>query len=882
MRSRGAFLRGSLPVVALIASALCVAATGPRAVDAAACEAGALAVPVADPVPATGFHAITPVRLLDTREAGGTVRAGCTVAIDLGQTTAIEDDATAVALNVTTVDASARGFVTVYPCSAGRPDASSVNARVGGATASSVLVALDSNRLVCVFTQTALHLVVDVTGWFGRFGAPYHAVSSGRVLDTRTDMRPDGGTGLVPARTEVQLPLGGDAVPAAARAVAINITTTDGIAPGYVTAYPCGQRPETSTVNFAALDQRANHALIGLDDEGALCVWTNEAVHIVVDLEGWFGDNASFGTGAGTMFRPLLGSRVLDTRNGTGGVQGPIAGGTTVSFDPADSARLPLGSTVAVNVVATESASVGFLTLYPCSEGQPPTSAANTVAGTEASNVAFVTVEADSRLCVFASTTTHVVVDVVGTFGPGGPLHALSISQLPLGQPFAADAHDYTVRCATGANTMRIHAEGAPGTTVSIAPSTASVPARTDRTVDATFSLQENEALIVRAGVGAGAAEEYWVRCLPHDFPTIRVTRTDSPTPGWYLTDAAFPVTAGDQSRYLMILDGRSVPVWYHRVASPSIDLTRMPDGTLAWTKLLGLAFGSTPGGVFEIHRLDGSLVRSISTVSGPTDHHDIAELPNGDVVLATYVARQHVDLTSLGAGYGNDELVYDSHLEQIRPDGTVAWTWKSEDHIPVSASTFAQRLPGLAGLGVDLVHINSIHVAPDGDLIISARHTDAVYKVRRNLAGDVVWRIGGKQSDFTFADDPLGGFGRQHDAQLLPNGNLRLFDNRTSLPGAPRAVEYALDTVQHTARLVWSASTPAVTSSGGVGSVRTLGDGDFVVTWGGSSSPGFTEFGSKSRELQSTTVVGHYAYRVDKQPIDAFDINVLRATAGH
>ena len=862
---------------------MCWGTAAPPRAHAAACEAASLGSPAADQRPATGFHPITPIRLLDTRDSGSPVRAGCTIALDLGGTPAIPADADAVALNVTTVDASARGFVTVYPCSSGRPDASSVNARVGGATASSVLVELDANRLICMYTQASLQLVVDLTGWFGRFGQPYHAVSSTRVLDTRTDLRPDGGAGLVPARTELRLPLAGDAVPLAAKAVAINVTTTDGLAPGYVSAYPCGQQPPTSTINFATADQRANHALIGLDGDGALCVWTNEAVHIVVDLEGWFGDAASLGTGAGMNFRPLLGSRVLDTRNGTGGVQGPISAGDTVSFDPADSARLRLGATVALNVVATESLSAGYITLYPCSESQPPTSAVNTVAGTEASNVAFVTVDADSRVCVFVSTTTQVVVDVIGTFGPGGPLHTLSVTQLALGQPFAADAHDYTVPCSAGTNTMTIHAEGAPGATVSIASATApSAPTRTSRVADATLALHEDEAFIVRAGVGDATPEEYWVRCLPHDFPTIRVTRTDTPTPGWYLADAAFPVTAGDQSRFLMILDNRSVPVWYHRVASPSIDLTRLSDGTLAWTKLLGLAFGSTPTGAFEIHRLDGSLVRAISTVSGPTDHHDIVELPNGDVVLATYVARQHVDLTSLGAGFGSDELVYDSHLEQIRPDGTVAWTWKSEDHIPVSASTFAQRLPGLAGLGVDLIHINSIHLAPDGDLIVSARHTDAVYKVRRNPTGDVVWRVGGNQSDFTFVDDPRGGFGRQHDAQLLPNGNLRLFDNRTSLPGAPRAVEYALDTTKHTARLVWSASTPAVTSSGGVGSVRTLGDGDFVVTWGGSSSPAFTEFGGQSRELQSTTLVGHYAYRVDKQPINAFDIGVLRTTAGH
>ena len=80
--------------------------------------------------------------------------------------------------------------------------------------------------------------------------------------------------------------------------------------------------------------------------------------------------------------------------------------------------------------------------------------------------------------------------------------------------------------------------------------------------------------------------------------------------------------------------------------------------------------------------------------------------------------------------------------------------------HIPVTDTTFPVRFPGAAGIGVDLIHINSVHIAPDGDVIVSGRHTDTVYKIRRNTAGDVVLRIGGKHSDVTFVNDPLGGFG--------------------------------------------------------------------------------------------------------------------------
>lgn len=867
-------------VIAMVASTVTIGVITPGSITVAACEAPVPTGAVAAGAQPTGFHAVAPVRLVDTRESAAVIGAGCTLVLDLSTNNAVPAAAESLALNVTAVDAESRGFVTAHPCGSPRPSASSVNPRRSDATPNSVLVQVDETRRICLFTNTATHLIVDMTGWFGRFGAPFHAATaSARVLDTRTAPRPDGGVGLLTAASELRVPMARQSVDAAAEAVAVNVTVTDAALSGFVTVYPCGeQRPPTSTVNFAPVEQRSNHVVVGLGGDGTLCLWSNVAVHVIVDVEGWFGGEP----GSGTLFRPFLGSRVLDTRDGTGGVSAKLATNATVSFDPSNGARLAVGSTVALNVVATEAESAGYLTLYPCGSAPPPTSAVNAVVGTESTNVAFVTVDATSRVCVFASAPTHVVADVIGTFGAGGPLRQLTISQLSIGQTFSPDAHDYTVRCVAGANPMTIHAVGAPGTTVSITRSSAIGVTPSGQVADQTLSLGEDEAFVVRAGRPGAVPEQYWVRCLPHDFPILRTTGTETPDPGWYLTDAAFPTSPAntDQNRFVMILDNRSVPVWYHRVSGPSIDLTLMPDGSLAWVKLLGLAFGATAGGTFDLHRLDGTLVRSISTVSGPTDHHDIAELANGNVVLATYVPRQHVDLTALGVGFTNDELVYDSHLEEIRPDGTVAWTWKSEDHIPVSASTFAQRLPGAAGLGVDLVHVNSIHVAPDGDLIVSARHTDAVYKIRRNTAGDVVWRIGGNQSDVTFVGDPLNGFARQHDAQLLPNGDLRLFDNRTNV-GRPRAVEYALDLTKHTATLVRSLSTPDVLVSGGVGSVRADGDGDTVVTWGGSPRPAFTEFDAAGDVVQATTMVGHYPYRVDKQPIDALDIDLLRLTAG-
>ena len=850
----------------------------PPATASAACSAP---TPIAGQPPSleSGFHAMIPVRLLDTRTTS-IVGAGCTAVLDLANTSAIPADAQAVALNITVTDAPGRGLVTAYPCGSPRPDASNVNPRPSQPTANSAVVQVDSTRTICLYTYTQLNLIVDVTGWFGPFGDPYHTLSNQRLLDTRTTtLRPDGGSGPLAARTELSIPIVGFSAPAGAKAVAINVTTTDSLGPGFVTAYPCGGgRPDTSTVNYLANEQRAGHTIIGVGVGGTICLWAYSTVHVVVDIEGWFGG----GAGSGTLVQPIVGSRVLDTRFGIGGITGKLAADSTVSFDPADSGRLPIGSTVVLDVVSTEAAGPGFLTLYPCSQGRPITSTVNAIVGNEGTNLAFVTVDASSRICIYSYSSMHVVIDVLGTFGPGGPVHALTVDQAPFsGQPFTPERRNFAVRCAAGANALTVRATAAPGATLSIAAAGQPVPAAAPGNVVAALTLQENAAFVVRASSPGGPVEEYWVRCLPHDFPPITVTRTDVAKPGWYLTEDAFP--SGGASPYgyfMMILDERGVPVWYHRVPSSSMNLTRLSNGTLGWTPLLGQGFGdgSTPNGGVEIHALDGTLLRSIKSVGSFTDHHDFLELPNGNIVVTTYVKRLNVDLSPIGGAMHVN--VWDGHLQEIDPSGAVVWTWKSEDHIPLTDTTYPVVFPGVDG--VDLVHINSVQLAPDGDLIVSARHTDTVYKIRRDPAGTVVWKVGGNRSDVAFVGDPDNGFGRQHDAELLADGHLRLFDNRTDLPsgGVPRAVEYSLDFTAHTATMVWQRSQTGVNVSFGLGAVRDL-DGDQVITWGGSTDPVYTEVDGQLREIQRLTMGGANPYRVKKLPLSDFDVNALRVTAG-
>jgi hypothetical protein len=131
-----------------------------------------------------------------------------------------------------------------------------------------------------------------------------------------------------------------------------------------------------------------------------------------------------------------------------------------------------------------------------------------------------------------------------------------------------------------------------------------------------------------------------------------------------------------------------------------------------------------------------------------------------------------------------------------------------------------------------DLDHPNSIDFDLDGGVIVSYRDVSTVVKVQRKTHR-IVWLLGGVHNQFTFVGDPLGGFDGQHTARILPNGHLLMFDNGwTHSPPASRAVEYAIDTVNETATMVWQYSASPPIFNNFTGSAQRLENGNTVVAW--------------------------------------------------
>jgi hypothetical protein len=377
-----------------------------------------LSYPVQDAAP-PGLRAITPVRLIDTRQPLGVpvaqkLQAGTVLELKLGDHVA--DSTTAVALNVTVTEPDGDGFLTVFPCDQAVPKASNLNYVAGETVPNLVNAKLSITDTVCFFSNRTTHLIVDLMGTFERGGgAGAQSVAPARLLDTRKPIGVPSIGKLGAGQTLVLQVAGRGDVPADNVAAAtLNVTVTEPDGAGFVTAYPCDRdRPTASNLNFVAGQTVPNLVTVRLSASGTLCLFTSATTHLVADIAAWYSVDTAQG------YHELPPQRILDTREPIGvPAVAKLAGGQVLTLQVAGQGGIPLtgARAVTMNVTVTEPEQDGFVTIYPCDAQRPEASNLNFTAGETVPNLATVKVSAAGTVCLYAQRTTHLVADVAGYF----------------------------------------------------------------------------------------------------------------------------------------------------------------------------------------------------------------------------------------------------------------------------------------------------------------------------------------------------------------------------------------------------------------------------------------------------------------------------------
>ncbi|HEX3344730.1 MAG TPA: arylsulfotransferase family protein, partial [Polyangiaceae bacterium] len=442
---------------------------------------------------------------------------------------------------------------------------------------------------------------------------------------------------------------------------------------------------------------------------------------------------------------------------------------------------------------------------------------------------------------------------------------------------------------------------------------TATLPQQT-----VSVSLLENQAIVAAATDGA-ATVEYWVRCLPHDFPELQWSphpEAGAVTPGYYLVGTDQPTTSGC---YAMVLDGHGVPVWYAAAQSALgwciFDVDSVVPGTVSFDSVVDYP------AEFEIHGLTPPATTHVAPAGQlNVDLHELVLLANGDYLVLSSPLESGIDVTGmtvlqLDGGLQTltaSQPIMACNILEVAPDGTVVWTWKATDHFDVLADSIVpQFLPygPNAALVVDPIHCNSIDVDPaNGNLLVSARQLNSVFYIERST-GKVLWKMGGATASkdgatYVAVADP---FVQQHDARFQPDwsptcnggsGHISLFDDQTDELPPARAIVYdvtvgagdgggAIDAAcgdggaaPATATVGWQRA--GIGPSLAMGSFRILPDGTRIIGWGDIPGAGFTEVDAQGNDLADLTFPdGNTTYRALKVPLGALDLSALRSAAG-
>ncbi|WP_159081450.1 arylsulfotransferase family protein [Nocardioides sediminis] len=318
----------------------------------------------------------------------------------------------------------------------------------------------------------------------------------------------------------------------------------------------------------------------------------------------------------------------------------------------------------------------------------------------------------------------------------------------------------------------------------------------------------------------------YALHVLPPGFPTLSATAT-----GASLQAGSIALTLdrydGVSPRFEAVVDRQGVPSYTRAHRERVLDLKMAANGRYTLHRPTTTP-GRSGGALVVLDDRFQELRRVETTGLVNTDDHDSLLLPDGSHWLVSYEPDPTTGLV-------------DSVIQHVDASGKVVFQWSSA---PYADETVTPD-------NADYAHVNSIDVAPNGDVLASFRHLSSVFLIATRAhdghqPGDVIWKLGGRDSSFTFPPGDTGPCA-QHAATLLPNGNVLLFDNgstsffgnlcvdqaRPDGPAVPRPSSRVVElTVDDTSAEVVRTYGPADRFSWFMGSAARTGNGNVLIGW--------------------------------------------------
>ena len=281
----------------------------------------------------------------------------------------------------------------------------------------------------------------------------------------------------------------------------------------------------------------------------------------------------------------------------------------------------------------------------------------------------------------------------------------------------------------------------------------------------------------------------------------------------------------------MFVIDRNGYLVWWSKSDNLLLDFNFHPEKKIS-------TFTTTDSTGIALHIVLDSNMNPIDTTRVTQgflgDIHDFQLLPNGHKLI-TGANRVAFDLSNYSFNSikgSNSTIVKSTIVQEFDNNDSLVFHWDGIDHI--HPSEFIDATYRYDSTSFDYTHVNAIEVDDDGNYLLSMRNTNSLVKIDRvNGTGNIIWRLGGKLSDFKFIGDTIL-FSGQHDIRKLTDGTYSLFDNSNSKEDKiTRVANYKLDTLNMTAELVQEYKHPTKVYARAMGSYQHLEDNFRMINWG-------------------------------------------------
>ena len=331
----------------------------------------------------------------------------------------------------------------------------------------------------------------------------------------------------------------------------------------------------------------------------------------------------------------------------------------------------------------------------------------------------------------------------------------------------------------------------------------------------------------------------FFVACLSssshaQNFPPLNFVIDDSTaTQGYFFMSPYSNVPSFIYARPHLILDRFGRIIYYQVFQSatnqnPTIDFKIQPDGRISYYNF--------DQDKFFLMDSTFTVVDSIRIVNGfETDLHDIQILPNNHYLLLGLETR-YENLSSyhwFGISHNlpgsTNAQVVGVVIQEFDQNKVLVWEWKGHDHYQFGD---VNQVYLFSPNKVDWTHANAVELDNDGNILLSLRHFDEITKINHST-GNIIWRMGGKQNQFSFPNDPVR-FSGQHDIRRVSATSVSMLDNgQFTTPPMCRALEYSLDEINKIATLTWEYTYDSSMYSTACGDHQYIKNGNHMVDFG-------------------------------------------------